>query len=204
MIIGGVDVHLDGRTVSWTSGMSIDGDGSPRAYSPFGSAQRGLDYLANAGAPGNWYGLACDEHSDPIVQGKDDPAPGYYVSTTALRDHGLPAHDPRSYVDSERVPYIAVPRPLLASGVRLGDFAVVGYGPLKCGAIVADIGPAKHIGEGSIALAEALGMKSDPRRGGVSALVRYCIYLGSAGSPAWPRVDVSRLALELERELAFT
>jgi hypothetical protein len=107
-------------------------------------------------------------------------------------------------VNSETVPFISIPKPLLQAGVKLGDLVVVSYKLARCGAIVADVGPAKHIGEGSIALADALGIKSDPRQGGRSTGVSYCIYLGSASSPPWPRADVSAAALRLANDLAFT
>ena len=49
------------------------------------------------------------------MQGPGDPAPGYYVSTTSLHDANLPVTDPRRYVDSEQVPYLALPEPFVAA-----------------------------------------------------------------------------------------
>jgi hypothetical protein len=199
MKIGAVEVCVQGGLISWSSGLAVDADGSPRAYAPMGGALRGLDYLANAGKPGSWWGLACDDDGQPFVQHHDDPCPGYYVSTTALIDRGYQKRDPRRYVNSDTVPFLAVPPELLAAGVRKGDLAVVSYGKLQCGAIVADVGPRGHIGEGSIALAKALGINADPRRGGVESGVGFVIYLGSASSPAWPRSNVAQLGVELAR-----
>src|SRR5258708_1149439 len=68
------------------SNLMIDADGSPFAYAPADSGLPALDYLGNAGHPGRWYGIACDKKGVPYVQTVGDPAPGYYVSTTALMD----------------------------------------------------------------------------------------------------------------------
>jgi hypothetical protein len=53
--------------------------------------------------------------------------------------------------------------------VKLGDLAVVinQKNGRSAFAIYADSGPADKIGEGSIALANALGVNSDPRHGGI-------------------------------------
>jgi RecA/RadA recombinase len=51
-------------------------------------------------------------------------------------------------------------------------------------AIYADVGPSNKIGEGSIALAEALGIPSSPRTGGVSSGIMYVVFPGSGnGKP---------------------
>jgi hypothetical protein len=72
----------------------------------------------------------------------------------------------------------SIPRQL---GVQLGDFAVVFN--LRNGkssyAIFADVGPAESIGEGSIALAESLGIWSDARRGGTRGGIVYLVFPGS-------------------------
>lgn len=178
--------------VTWRGGMAIDADGSPRAYAA--PPLRGLDYLANAGAPGKWWGIAVDVKGEPFVQTINDPAPGYYVSTTSLQDASKPIDDPRRYVNSETVPYIAVPRELVRTyGVRMGDFAMVCRGDRHSAAVVADIGPAGHFGEGSIALAERLKINSSPRKGGCTTGVVYLIWAGSGRG--WPLP-----LLELEHE----
>jgi hypothetical protein len=168
----------------WQSGMSIDGDGSPRCYHP--DSSRGLDRLANAGGGGTWWGIVCNDQDQPIVQGPNDPAPGYFVSATALVDSSRPTHDPARYVDSETVPYVVISQSFLPRyAVRLGDVAMVIYQTREVGAVVADIGPRNHYGEGSIALADALGIPSSPRAGGVRQGVTFLIFQGS--SRGWPR-----------------
>jgi hypothetical protein len=169
----------DSSAFFFEAGMTIDADGAPNAYHP---DNRGLDDLANAGESGNWQGLAHDSGGEPYVQGPDDPFPGYFVSTTALSDRSKSAHDPSRYVDASRIPYIVLPRSIPRQlGARLGDFAVVFN--LRNGkssyAIFADVGPAESIGEGSIALAENLGIWSDARRGGTRGGIVYLVFPGS-------------------------
>jgi hypothetical protein len=175
--IAGVSTYaVEGkRGVAFKSGLSIDADGSPHAYHP---RNIGLDALGNAGHAGNWWGLATDSRGQPYVQGPNDPAPGYYVSTTALEDSRFPARDPRRYVDSETVPFIAIPPQLKSQGVQLGDLVAVRNE--RTGktvfAVVADIGPRDHVGEGSIKLAKELGIDADARRGGAGSGVSYVAF----------------------------
>jgi hypothetical protein len=161
----------------------VDGDGCPRTYAPFGSALHGLDFLANAGRDGDWFGLACVD-GVPVIQNDDDLAPGFYVSTTALCDRTKAETDPRRYVDSSTVPYVSVAGDLVHEGVHLGDLCLVVHNYIECGAIIADISPKHHYGEGSIALAEALGIPSSPKNGGVDDGVEYVIF--PASNMGWP------------------
>jgi hypothetical protein len=165
----------------FASGMTIDADGAPNAYNP---ENTGLDDLANAGEPGHWQGVIQDEHGNPYVQGPTDPFPGYYVSCTALSDRTKNFADPTRYVDSSKIPYIVLPRDVARlSGARLGDFAIVFN--LRSGkssyAIFADIGT---LGEGSIALADNLGIWSNARQGGRRGGILYLVFSGSGnGQP---------------------
>jgi hypothetical protein len=172
-------------------GLAIDADGAPNAYGPNG---QGLDALANAGKPGNWWALAT-RNGEPIVQGPSDPAPGFYVSMTALQEPDRPEGSPSRYVDSSNVPYVVVPPDVLKKrGVRLGDFVAVfnDDNGRSAYAIVADIGPAGKFGEGSMALAEALGVPSNPRRGGVAAGIRYVFYPRSGNGRPRTRDEIER------------
>src|SRR5712691_749121 len=98
------------RGFFYKSGLAIDADGAFRAYHP--NDGLGLDSLAHAGHRGNWWALVTDNGKTvgrPVVQRKSDPAPGYYVSTTALYAPDNPnARDPHRYVDSARVPYVVL------------------------------------------------------------------------------------------------
>lgn len=163
----------------YEAGMTIDADGAPNAYNP---QNTGIDDLANAGGPGYWEGLAKDREGKPYIQGPNDPYPGYYVSTTALADRTKPFDDPTRYVDATKIPFLVLPGNLARElGARPGDFAAVFN--LQNGksspAIFADVGPVDHIGEGSVALAENLGIRSDARNGGTRGRILYLVFPGS-------------------------
>jgi hypothetical protein len=172
--------HLPGTTAFYyEAGMTIDADGAPNAYHPDNT---GLDDLTNAGGPGNWEGLAKNRYGDPFVQGPDDPFPGYYVSATALVDHTREVRDPRRYVDASKIPYVVLPGGMARElGARPGDFALVvnqRNGKYSY-AIYGDVGPADRIGEGSVALAENLGIRSNARNGGARGGILYIVFPGS-------------------------
>jgi len=159
--------YRDG-SVRFLAGLTVDADGAPRAYGPAGTQP--LDYLANAGSPGRWWGIATDKSGKPFIQKEHDPAPGYYVSTTSYQRSGFAICDPRRYVDSEKVPFIVVPAPLrkMVKGIVLGCAATITRGSsgesIAC--VVADFGPAKHLGEASIAAARMLEVPCNPKTGG--------------------------------------
>jgi hypothetical protein len=180
-------VHLlwdDEDVLALEGGMSVDADGAPRAYSPI--AEEGLDALEHAGSPEHWDGIATTQDGEPILQGPGDPAPGYYVSTTALEDHFYARENQKRYVDASVVPYIALPA--TEDGPQLGDLALVlntHTGKISP-AIFADISDIP--GEGSIALAERLDINSDARRGGTDRGVVYIVFKNS-GIGAVTRAD---------------
>jgi hypothetical protein len=172
--------RLQGTTAFfYESGMTIDADGAPNAYHP---DNVGLDDLKNAGGPGNWPGLAKDANGDPLIQGPDDPFPGYYISMTALADRSKPWNDPTRYVDASKIPFIVLPGTMARGvGARPGDFAVVfnQRNGKSSYAIFGDVGPSDRIGEGSIALAENLDIRSDARNGGARRGIVYLVFPGS-------------------------
>jgi len=104
------------------------------------------------------------------------------VSTTALFDpDNANVRDPRRYVDAAEIPYVVLP-PRALKFARLGDFATVVnlQNGKTAAAIVADKStPKLPVGEGSIALADALDIDSDARSGGQVKDVVYIIYRGS-------------------------
>lgn len=181
--IGGRDVTYDKakQILSWTSGLTIDADGAPNAYGP---SDKGLDFTACAGKPGNWWGVAVDKATKrPYVQGLEDPFPGLWISTTAYERPGFAVNDCRRYVDSGKVPFVVIPGFLIprVKPVVLGSYAFVTNlrNGLTCEAAVLDIGPDNHLGEGSMKLADALKIPSNPRSGGTSKpIVKVEIHLG--------------------------
>lgn len=149
---------LDSNVVGFISEMTIDIDGSPRAYNP---QDTGIDALASAGGAGP---LSKDvivfKGGKPFIQRSTDPFPGYFLSQTALTDKHFADTDYRRYVNSDSIPYISLPFNMFANA-KLGDVAFVFNKKTNKSAfaIVADKGDNTHIGEGSLALANALGVK---------------------------------------------
>lgn len=186
------------------SGFAVDADGAFKAYHPNNSL--GLDSIEHAGRPGNWWALATDTgkpSGHPVLQGKNDPAPGYYVSMTSLFDANIPnEYDPRRFVDAAAIPYVVLP-PKGFEHAQLGDFATVinRRNGKSSGAIVADeSAPGLPMGEGSIALANALDIDSNPRTGGIEHGVVYVVYPGSRnGRPRKVEEIVSIAKQEFER-----
>jgi hypothetical protein len=184
--IAGVSVFrmTSDRSIVFQAGMEIDADGAYRAYHPPPDVGLGLDNIHNAGEPGNWFGIVTDNgrpDGTPVVQRSDDPAPGFFVSSTALEDPTKDRTDPRRYLDAETVPYIVLPGHM-SVGAGLGDFAMVvnTRNDISVGAICGDIGPRNKIGEASIATAKEVGIPDSPRTGGISSKsVLYLIFVGS-------------------------
>jgi Fungal chitosanase of glycosyl hydrolase group 75 len=176
----------DDSAFFYESGMMIDADGGYHAYNP--DNKSGLDYLGNAGKPGDWWALVTDNgkpSGNPVIQTSSDPAPGFYISTTSLADSSMNRTDPRRFVNAESVNFFVLPGKL-GLGAKLGDFGVIirpdrsdyDYG------IYADVGPASKIGEASIALAHALGIPSSPKTGGTAHGIIYVIFPDS--QKGWP------------------
>jgi Fungal chitosanase of glycosyl hydrolase group 75 len=184
----------------WSCPLHVDADGHPQAYHASGSPP-GLDHLANAGRPGNWWGIACDSKGKPYVQTDEHPAPGFYISTTALEDHTVAPQDPARYVHSGEVPFIVLPsRPRFAPQQALGDLAMCFHTETgkSSWAIYADIGPANQLGEGSMCLARELGLSDSPKTGGTDKEKIVMVYFpGSKLGWPWPLPELAARAEEL-------
>lgn len=104
--------------------------------------------------------------------------PDYLPDTSAVDSTGAP-------LDASTLPFIVIP---LAStrfryadhGIRAGQVALVLYGGRMVFGIFGDAGPSSIIGEASFAMAEALGIPSSPRTGGVDSGVTYLVFTGTA------------------------
>jgi hypothetical protein len=181
--------------ILYKSEMTIDGDGGPHTYNP---SDTGLDFLANGGYPDDGcYGMVTDpadskDSADCVIQAMYHPAPGFFVSATSLQNTAFPTENPDRYINSEEIPFIAVPgghdSPNVPGwdsfGVALGDVAFVWNtaNDDNCFALVADVGPSTHVGEGSIKLAMALGLNGSPKHGGTeSPTIVYLLFPGSIG-----------------------
>ncbi len=167
--------NSDGSYTTVPSPMMIDGDGangqtSAPIYAPAGFRPEPLDYLANAGKPGNWYGIITDSHGIPILQDDDDPAPGAYVSATSYMHLGYSRIDPLAYVDANSVPFIVLPGAWRnqVGPIVLGCRAQVydTQTDMTYDAGVFDFGPSSKLGEASIAMAKLCGVPHSPKDGG--------------------------------------
>ena len=113
-----------------THRMDVDVDGAPNAYGPAGTHP--LDELRNAHyrrrkhAEIVGYLTEDDNPTVPIIQGPNDPYPGYYISQTAYFDAAVPnERDPRRYVDATKINYIVLGDAARKRGARIGDFVAV-------------------------------------------------------------------------------
>lgn len=172
----------------FVSKLEVTAAGHPKAYHR--SSDLAYEFLRKAGIPGYWWGLVTDSSGTPIEQGANDPAPGYYISRTALSDCKKPVNDPTRYVNSAVIPYISLPARHMM-GAKIGDFCVVinTLNNKRSYAIVGDIEPDNSIGIGSIALAENLGIPSPPKTGGVEDGILYIVFAQSGDNACTPKTS---------------
>ncbi len=152
----------------------------------------GGDYAKDSGGTANipicetgnviWWNadfdIDCDGGSGSVC--RSDP---YYLpDTSAVDSRGNP-------LDASTLPFIVIP---LAStrfryadhGIRAGQVGLVLYRDRMVFGIFGDLGPASIIGEGSFAMAEALGIPSSPISGGVDSGVTYLVFTGTTSRVA--------------------
>jgi hypothetical protein len=141
--------------------MDVDVDGAPNAYGPPGKPALDtlLDahYLNRADKP--IVGYLVDEHNRPVLQGPNDPFPGYYISQTAFADTNNPNEsDPRRYVDARKINYVVRGNAAKRRGVQVGDFVSV-YSKRTREAVFAIVGDTGNPtgDEGSLHLLQDLG-----------------------------------------------
>lgn len=170
----------DDGSVSFLGGMTIDADGGRTTYAPRGSGLKALDYLENAGRPGNWYGLVTDSQGNPVVAKS-----GYYVSPTTYERKQYSVTNPQRYLDPDTEFFAVFPGPLrrLVKPIVLGCKVVIE--DLKTGksevGVAGDAGPATHLGEASIAFAIFFGIDPSPKWGGTDdKRFRYTFWPGVA------------------------
>lgn len=144
-----------------THRMDVDVDGAPNAYGP--PNKETLDFLQNAHYLNREnqeiVGYLTDEHGRPILQGPNDPFPGYYISQTAFTDiANQNERDPRRYVDARNINYVVRGNVARRRGVKVGDFVSVYSRRTHKGvfAIVGDTGNPTG-DEGSLHLLQELG-----------------------------------------------
>jgi hypothetical protein len=180
---------------------------------PEGRAPYGLDAPENGGKrifAGDdevlyrAWGFLLDKHGEPVIQGLHDPAPGYYVSTTALRYESLPLTDPKSYFDSASLPGATLPgEDLLPYGVSLGDLALVKHGPYKVFVRFFDVGKSGDLLELSPAACDALGIPDRARDVGAEDGTSITIFPGSSGLLAHPLASADEIQTAGKRAAAL-
>lgn len=189
--------------VVFEAGLAIDADGGRHAYR---ADDKGLDTLKNA-CP-NDPSKTCFGILEPTLGKRVRqayPNEAYYVSPTTLGDPSKPETDQGRYVDSETIAFLALPlrtlnklaaaKHVAGLGLSLGDLAFVRNreNGKSAFAVFADIGPGGKIGEGSIALADALGIRSSPRRGGAADGVQVVVFPGSGNHKPRPQREIDAL-----------
>lgn len=141
----------------------------------------------------------------PTIQGPTNPSPGNFVSETSLNIPGHSRDSQRRYINSREIPFIVLSRKVRRMiGASLGDVAVV-HRP-KTGktvyAVFADTGPSWGLGEGSIALHNAVGNNPIDRRNGVDrakrGVIDDVIYLVFPESRVQPTADHTEFRRRIE------
>ena len=162
-----INTICNGASAYTASGKKVDYRQCGRLIELFRQARKS-GWQRRPGRPYlRFYGVATSDrhHHVPCVRSKG-PYAGYFVSTTKYTRPGFKdACDPRQYLDALRIPFIIVPRhrSFSAAGMNVGDLAIIAdrAGNEKVLAMVGDLGPSWGLGEGSIAVAVALGSKRD-------------------------------------------
>ncbi|ADD41528.1 peptidoglycan-binding protein [Stackebrandtia nassauensis] len=132
----------------------------------------------------------CNENTDPSWQNE----------TAFPQSDGQP-------LNSATLPHIVVPLPsdkwdYKGEGIEGGTVAAVTYEDKVVYAVVGDLGPKPIIGEGSYALAEALGIDPDPATGGVSGkVVDFILFPGVKATPIEDPAQSESLGSEAANKL---
>lgn len=177
------------QAIAFASQMQVNTDGAPDSYHPDDIGITHICNGVSVGASCSWkaaclpefkqakaeqfrgptkicfFAMATDARGVPIIQGSADPKPGYFVSTTALHQPGANLRTPQAQLDSNSVPFAVIPGYWQTSkkpGPQLGDVGVAWRRSNGKTAyfVIGDTGPRNKLGEGSVALHQALG--NDP------------------------------------------
>jgi hypothetical protein len=138
-------------------------------------------------------GMAIDADGAPDAR-RIDPTG---QTQTSLR------HQDGSSVNAREHPYFVLPAGRYKQyGIRTGDIAAVRYNGKVEFAVFADVGPGHKLGEGSMALAQQLGINNNPRNGGVAGGVEYLVFPQSGNrTPGTPQ-DNRRIGSQILRSRA--
>ncbi|MBM7439951.1 glycoside hydrolase family 75 protein [Streptomyces sp. HB132] len=142
--------------------------------------------------------IDCDGQVSTVCNTRTDPS--FQPQTAFQGSDG-------KYLDSAEVPYVVVPGPgplwnYTTAGIKGGGVAAVIHDGKVRYAVVGDTGPTGIIGEGSYALAKALGIDPDPRTGGTASGVTYILFRNSKASPIESPAAAVKAGEELARKFA--
>lgn len=191
--------------------MTVDVDGAPNSYGP--DNRKALDFELNAhvGAKksGAIVGYLLDKQGKPIIQGNDDPAPGFYISKTGYFDvKNTNEVDPRRYVNAAEINYTVLAKSAKDKGVNTGDFCVV-HSIKNNKTVFAIVGDTGHSNgaEGSLALLQRLGFpvkdgKSAPNISGI--VVRYFAKTNPSKEFFFNQSDLDNAAKALNLDTDFS
>jgi hypothetical protein len=167
------------KFVEMTTSMAIDLDGAPNAYGPPDTHPLYNELNAHDKKTGEIAGyLTKSDRRTPVLQGPNDPFPGYYVSTTKFVDKSNPKKsDPRKYVDASKINYVVWGKFAIANGAMPGDFVAV-YSKKTGKSVFGIIGDSGNPSgaEGSMALLKALNYPVKNKNSGVDEkeiVIRY-------------------------------
>jgi hypothetical protein len=192
--------------------MSVDVDGAPTSYGP--DDKKALDFELNAheGAKksGAIVGYLIDKNGKPIIQGNDDPAPGFYISTTAYHDVNNPKEtDPRRYVNAAEINYTVLAKSAKQKGVETGDFCVV-HAVKKNKTVFAIVGDTGHSSgaEGSLALLQRLGFKVKSGKSAEEEITNIVVRYFAKSNPSklffFNQTDLDTAANKLDLDTDFS
>jgi hypothetical protein len=159
-----------------------DDRGLRTTWLPKGRGALGLDAPGNGINPrtGEIVGWLMTGAGVPFIQTDRDPAPGYYLSTTALQDSGYPVTDARRYFDAAGTPGWVLPgHDLHKHGVELGDLAWVEINGIGIWCEAFDKGNSGHLLEISVDACYRLGVRDCARNGGAPGGAKITILPGS-------------------------
>jgi Ca2+-binding RTX toxin-like protein len=137
---------------------------------------QGKAYAWKADADIDSDGVAAN--GQPNARSLTDP---WFQSQTSAMNKG-------QFMDPEADSFFVIPVPSSkfdyeAAGIKLGAVGAVIYNGKVVYGTFADEGPANIIGEISMAMADRLGINSDPNNGGVNSGVTYVAFKGAAAVP---------------------
>lgn len=172
----------DSRVVYFKGDADIDADGAngqTNKVAAYMRGNKGSEHCANGGmrmlpdgrlvGDKSWFKdiVITDDRGQPFeFEG------GIYGSKTAYKYPNFDVANPAGYLDSETVPYIAIPPMIVQKTGK--DEIIMGCMILvknrsngkQAWGMVGDIGPRTKVGEVSIQMARDLGINSSPRYGG--------------------------------------